>query len=207
MGTEEVDEGDSQMTRIYAIGFATLGTFFGICSASSADVLQTAVYGGNGHIYHLLAASNWTDAEAEAVLLGGHLVTINESAENQWVADTFSGGGSRLLWIGFNDIAVEGVWEWVTGEPVTFTAWDVIQPDNVGNEDWAHLNHTGGPYTWNDYQDVSFHGGQGKTLYGVVEIVPEPSTAMLMCIGLLGLGALGRQRGRGRSVEVVPSDH
>ena len=59
----------------------------------------------NGHLYYLLTADTWTNSEAEAVALGGHLVTINDAAENQWVVDTFAnyGGVERPLWIGLTD--------------------------------------------------------------------------------------------------------
>src|SRR6187401_3345421 len=39
----------------------------------------------NGHFYYLLAAATWINSEATAVFYGGHLVTINNAAENQWV--------------------------------------------------------------------------------------------------------------------------
>src|ERR1051326_2188027 len=44
---------------------------------------------GNGHSYLLLDAATWKDSEAEAVTLGGHLATIRNHAEEQWVVHTF----------------------------------------------------------------------------------------------------------------------
>jgi hypothetical protein len=57
-------------------------------------------------------SNTWDRAEAEAVALGGHLVTINDEAENQWVLDTFGPQASinGMLWIGFTDQQVEGEW-------------------------------------------------------------------------------------------------
>ena len=45
----------------------------------------------NDHVYYLLELDTWTNSEAEAVSMCGHLATINDSAEEQWVFDTFSG--------------------------------------------------------------------------------------------------------------------
>ena len=39
-------------------------------------VLDSAVSPINGHVYYLLANSDWADAERSAVALGGHLATI-----------------------------------------------------------------------------------------------------------------------------------
>ncbi len=57
----------------------------------------------NQHRYYLLQPSCWTDAEATAVSMGGHLVTLNDATEHDWVMHTFSvfGGVDHDLWIGF----------------------------------------------------------------------------------------------------------
>src|SRR5262249_40334344 len=59
----------------------------------------------NNHDYYLLDQSNWTDAEAEAITLGGHLATINDAAENAFVVASFSEFQNvhRSLWIGLTD--------------------------------------------------------------------------------------------------------
>ena len=156
----------------------TIAAVLGATTAE-AGILQTAEF--NGHTYHLLEADTWTNSEAEAVTLGGHLVTINDAGENTWIADTFNANFSKYLWIGFNDLATEGTWEWISGEAVTFTSWDSGQPDNGGTtEHWAHLGHFSSRFLWNDYQDLNLHTGHNRSLHGVVEIVPEPSTAMLI---------------------------
>ena len=43
----------------------------------------------NGHAYWLLAPDSWTHSEAQAVALGGHLATINDQAEQDWVVAQF----------------------------------------------------------------------------------------------------------------------
>ena len=58
----------------------------------------------NGHQYLLLDHATWTASEGMAITQGGHLVTINNGAENDWVYNTFEpmlprDGGSNSLWI------------------------------------------------------------------------------------------------------------
>ena len=113
---------------------------------------RAAVWGGpltnaaNGHTYYLLSPNNWTDSEAEARGLGGHLVTINDAAENQWVLNTFfpltaNFGPDASLWIGLNDAANEGQFVWASGEPVTFTYWYPGEPNNLGGENYAAIRN------------------------------------------------------------------
>ena len=80
------------MDRILA---SVAGLAFVILAGStgrvSAGIIHTAEFGG--HTYHLLdtdGTKRWFEAEAEAVGLGGHLVTINDASEDQFVFDTFA---------------------------------------------------------------------------------------------------------------------
>ena len=55
----------------------------------------------NGKFYLLSNAGTWTQAQAQAVSLGGNLVTVNDATENQFLVNTF--GGTEGLWIGLTD--------------------------------------------------------------------------------------------------------
>lgn len=139
--------------------------------------------GGNGHYYALTpAASNWTQAEAAAIALGGHLVSINSAAEQAFIENTFLTGASAQLplWIGLSDSAVENTFVWSTGEPVTFTRWQAGQPDNAGGtEDYGTINwhraQSAGAAagTWNDAPLNGTTGQGGNTdgpYFGIVEL-------------------------------------
>src|SRR5690242_5284696 len=87
----------------------------------------------NGHEYYLLNPATWTASEAEAVTLGGHLVTINDAAENDYLLTTFLPlvpQSTGALWTGFSDAVVEGTFTWVSGEPVTYTHFGPGEPNN-----------------------------------------------------------------------------
>ena len=59
--------------------------------------------GGNGHFYTLTSRpSNWLEAAAEAVSIEGHLVSINDALEQQFIVETFLSGDNidTTHWIG-----------------------------------------------------------------------------------------------------------
>jgi len=116
------------------------------------------LYEYNGHHYALtLTYETWQEAEDEAVSFGGHLVTINDVAEDMWLYGTFH-SSSESVWIGFYQLPgspepADG-WVWISGEPVTYTGWGGDEPNNGygSGEDYGAF-HTAGWY-WNDYPAV-----------------------------------------------------
>lgn len=176
----------------------------------SGSIAQAAILAGpvinptNGHSYYLLEQDTWTNSEAEAVTLGGHLATINDATENQWVFDTFAGFGSidRNLWIGLTDASKEGAFTWISGEPVDYLNWAPAQPNEfVSGQDYVHMfkPNTSGANSvsgaWNDEVNIGGAGTGDSTIpYGVVEVVPEPSTALLALTGLTLLSHRKRYR-------------
>ena len=157
-----------KIQHLMALVVLSLATVAGVRAAVLAGPITNAA---NGHLYYLLSSNTWTASEAEAVGLGGQLVTINDAAENQWVLNTFfplTGVPYASLWIGLNDAANEGQFVWASGEPVTFTYWYPGEPNNLGGEDYATIRHPSeSPPTgsWNDLTDTP-----NPPTYGVVEV-------------------------------------
>jgi cysteine-rich repeat protein len=85
----------------------------------------------NGHAYRLLyARASWDDAKATCAKLGGYLATIGDADEQTFVT---SQGLLSDVWIGANDLASQGSFSWITGEPFTFARiapWDGPSPSN-----------------------------------------------------------------------------
>lgn len=130
----------------------------------------------NHHVYVLLATATWAQSEAAAVALGGHLATIRNPAEEDWVFKTFGsyGGQQRLLWIGLSDTAKKFHFAWSCGESVAYTRWAPGEPNNVGRgEDFVGIyypNHDQAS-RWNDWNDRTADP-IGLPFNGVVEIIP-----------------------------------
>ena len=118
----------------------------------------------DGHTYYRLENSDWTTAEENAVrMLGGHLVTVDDAAEDQFLQSTF---GSVRLWLGLNDAATEGTFVYTSGASFVFSNWESGEPNGQGDEDYV-MKYTNGP--WNDVRDLADPPGIGP-IYGVVEV-------------------------------------
>jgi hypothetical protein len=167
---------------------------------TKAGIIHTDTY--SGHTYHLLDTDGtkwWLDAEAEAISLGGHLVTINDALENQWILETFGPQAISYasahslpdsfaisLWTGLADYVTEGSFAWASGEPVGYTNWFLGEPAGFyADEDFAGMsvNSYGNPGQWHDIV------GDNRLVdltFGVVEVnaLPEPSSLLLAATGL-----------------------
>ena len=83
---------------------------------------------------------------------GAFLAIPRSEAENDYIADLIP---NNDIWIGINDIDQEGVFVAVDASNITYTNWDLDEPNNYGNEDAVHINpnHWLGPErqkTWTD---------------------------------------------------------
>jgi cysteine-rich repeat protein len=112
------------------------------------------------HAYRpLYARVSWFDARDDCVRLGGHLVTIDDQAENDFVSTLTPGE----FWIGAiesndagvdpadascpTDAAIDSHYEWVTGGPVNATFFAPGEPDHA---DCARCLIMGGDKGWHD---------------------------------------------------------
>lgn len=133
----------------------------------------------NGHTYIFsTTTATFAQARATATAAGGHLVTINDAAENVWLTQqtTSRWGSVSNVWMGFTDELVEGTWGWDSGEPVTFTNWWGSEPNNAGSgEDYGQFWEACPPNsygrTWND------HGAPANPSLACWYVVELPSIA------------------------------
>lgn len=167
--------GQQYMVRVGA--YSATGTGAGSVSIATVPPLVDVINPANGHRYIGVAGSSWSAAESFAQQLGGHLVSIGDADENAFVQLNFGvlNGVSQRLWIGFNDVAVEGSFEWSDATPPAFTNWNGGEPNNAGaGEDVAEM--LGGSGLWNDMPDSG--GG-----YAHLAVIEFGQTAPPPCLG------------------------
>lgn len=137
-----------------------------INAGSPPAVLGAIKNPANGSWYFLSpSAVTWPDAELFATKNGGHLVTVNDTAEQQWIQTNFP---SQHVWIGLLRGTTGDGWQWISGETANYRNWAGGEPNNAGgSEPYAHIT-TGS--TWNDSSTIAI-------LKGLVEI-PASSVAL-----------------------------
>ncbi|MFY9243906.1 MAG: T9SS type B sorting domain-containing protein [Polaribacter sp.] len=129
------------------------------------------------HFYQFIDEPNitWSNAKIAAenqTYYGrkGYLATLTSQEEADFAGKQASGAG----WIGGSDEETEGEWKWVTGPEAgtvfwlgqvngttpNFAFWNNNEPNNVGNEDYAHITDPsiGIRGAWNDLPNA---GGTG----------------------------------------------
>ena len=130
-----------------------------------------------GHsLYTIVNGTSWTEAEQEAIRLGGNLATINNENENAWIHSTFNiykntltqpiqDSELNLYWIGLNDEDNEGNWRWSSGDPVGYTNWHPDQPSGGKTENYVALG-------WISPQwcDVEHQYSDSRVVGGLAEI-------------------------------------
>lgn len=161
----------------------------GVSTAASAHTW----FSYNGHEYALtLTRTDWISNQAEAMSVGGNLVTINDAAENTWLAQTFAdtyvigyegNPTGAAAQIGYFMNPTSGSWAWISGEAVTYTNHAFNFPMG-GTHAYMHVLPHPDPYVWNANPPHT-EPGASALAYGIIERVPSPGAIGVLVGGFL----------------------
>ena len=182
-------------------------------SSAAIPVVWEVGAGGNGHTYEVVVVGSpilWADARAAAQAKGPgwDLASLTSLEESDFVKSLFSGDPSAFVdpslcvgsncpgpWLGGLDVNGATNFLWLSGEPVTFTDWAAGEPaangDVIAYGDFSAPNGGTG-IAWNDFPGDVLR--QDTPISYVAELVPEPSTFLLLATGLLGFTKLRPRR-------------
>jgi gliding motility-associated-like protein len=113
--------------------------------------------------------------------LKGYLATILSAEEAKLIGEQSLGTG----WIGGSDAETEGVWKWVTGPEagttMSYTFWNNGEPNNLGDEDYAHITQPGVGIrgSWNDLSITGDTSGNYQPKGFVVEFGGSPGDPVI----------------------------
>lgn len=110
----------------------------------------------NGHEYKWIECKDRIDAQVLAAKENAHLVTITSKEEQVWLESVF---GDGPYWIGLTYVFKEGewqkgVWQWDTGELITYTNWSEEDVDRLqlSNSTPAFLQQFGKKNVRHEYE-------------------------------------------------------
>lgn len=136
----------------------------------------------NNHLYAVIVVPDgisWSDANAAAQALQGHLVSVNSAAENDFVFNLIDDPQYWKPHVSFTDVEFNigpwiggyqaevasepnGDWQWTSGEQFNFEAWFPGEPNEApipGEETenricyWVQGSLTERGNQWNDYHE------------------------------------------------------
>lgn len=87
------------------------------------------------HMYCLYDISlSWSEAEKYCIGLGGHLVSINSSEEQQFIESLTEACPKNNIWIG--GYLSNNEWKWSDDSSFTYQNWDIDKPDNYKDNEF-----------------------------------------------------------------------
>ena len=107
----------------------------------------------NSYCYKYIAIiKTWQGAKTYCSSLNSKLLTIHSQADNDFAHSLIPEDG-KDIWVGANDLAVDGVWVWEDGIAWgSYTGWatDSSEPNGGSSENCVMMYKSENPGLWND---------------------------------------------------------
>jgi hypothetical protein len=169
--------------------------------------------GSTGEYFEFISTNeSWDSAFADALTkhfngVSGHLATIHNASENNFVAALIVASGGNSAWLGATDVVTGNVanWTWSDGAGFNCTIGDSTscvgaysnfyngEPNNAGGGENSLQMYSSG--TWNDLNSNNYgYDTPGYVVEYSVGAVPELSEMLLLISGLPLVVGLSRRK-------------
>jgi len=175
----------------------------GVCTSYGytliATVSSVASYQGHSHhvTYDVLTgnANNESpfDAESCAVVLGGHLTSIENASQNTFITGLLTTNSIPDAWIGFHGYYTgsSSQYQWKNNDFNVYSNWGPGDP--FYQTGYIPVSIGNGGFWGQDTTD-SFPGTDVGAIVEIIGALNEPSSLAVLLAALLGLGFLYRRK-------------
>ncbi|KAL3861382.1 hypothetical protein ACJMK2_007418 [Sinanodonta woodiana] len=135
-----------------ALSTATVGLVFGQVKMCPTQLTRNLLGQIGQSCYELVTQkSDWYTANINCLRKQAFLFHVSSDVENQAVLNMLAAfQQTEPVWMGLEDIGVEGVYKWVSGDPVAYTNWipNHLSPDADIEDCVIFMSQNGG--RWDD---------------------------------------------------------
>ncbi|XP_063447207.1 C-type lectin domain family 11 member A-like [Mytilus trossulus] len=101
-------------------------------SRSNSSIGYSHIHGFKSSIKLYKIPRSWEEAQQQCVKDGGGLIVLNTKTKDKaFLAYVRLIYGTSEWWIGAIDREIEGTFQWVTGDVMSYNNWGVAEPDNM----------------------------------------------------------------------------
>ncbi|XP_029997567.1 C-type mannose receptor 2 [Sphaeramia orbicularis] len=86
--------------------------------------------------FNFQATLSWSEARISCQQQGADLLSITKLHEQTYINGLLT-GYSAALWIGLNDLDINGGWQWADSSPLKYLNWEPDQPNHAEEENCA----------------------------------------------------------------------
>uniref|UniRef100_A0A4W6FIQ0 Mannose receptor C-type 2 n=1 Tax=Lates calcarifer TaxID=8187 RepID=A0A4W6FIQ0_LATCA len=86
--------------------------------------------------FNFQATLSWSEARISCQQQGADLLSITKLHEQTYINGLLT-GYSAALWIGLNDLDINGGWQWADSSPLKYLNWEQDQPNHAEEENCA----------------------------------------------------------------------
>ena len=113
-------------------------------------LLQTQAGANGSYIgYYSSSGITWDDASTycRSIGVGYELASVHDDTSASEAYHACGSSACTNAWVGLNDVASEGNWEWSDGSAYDYEIWPDTEPNGGTNENCVHFRTT---FDWND---------------------------------------------------------